>query len=595
MRDALAHRGPDDRGIEVNGQVGLVHARLAIVDPSPAGRQPMTGPGGRWVITYNGEVFNHLGLRDRLAGVAFRGHSDTETLVCALTAWGEEAVGLCNGLFAFAALDTAARRLYLVRDRFGVKPLYLARHEGGLWFASEMRALLAAGIPARARGDVLASWVSRGWVPGRTTPLAGVERMLPGTMVVVDLDTLESGERTWYDPARAVDPELSAELAAESRTGLAARLEGALRASVRRRLMSDVPLGTLCSGGLDSSLVTALAASDHPGLVAYNASVEAGGALDEGRWAQRLARHLGVGLETVRVTPSSWREGLVRAVSHSEYPIGEPAPVWLAGIAAAARADGVKVLLTGEGSDELFGGYEHRYRDSLGQFLSAGGRLRRVVHRMHRDRVHVAAAEAVDRLRSPGRRTRPTFPELPEAADFTRAVAERAESAYRHHPGPRGRHEARLIGDLPTRPLPHLLNRMDKNLMQNSVEARLPYLDPDLVRLVLNLPLEARVTPLPKGLLRDVARRWLPRGVAERPKHMGADLNVARLVEERARPEFLAAGRLREALEVPEQPWRQLVATARREPRLRLWTTEIWCRVVAGRQPVEEVHSALWG
>jgi len=249
MLAALEHRGPDDRGLTIDGSVGLVHARLAIVDPSPAGRQPIADPQRRWLLTYNGEIFNHLELREELGGWSWRGGSDTETLLAALDRWGDDAIARCNGLFAFAALDTVRRRLLLVRDRFGVKPLYVARHQGTLWFASEIGALLAAGLPRRAHREVLAAGVSHGWVAGAPTPVAGVERVAPGTAVSVDLATLQASERRWFATAELVDPELRRSLVGEPRERLTDRLEDALRASVHRRLMADVPVGTMCSGG----------------------------------------------------------------------------------------------------------------------------------------------------------------------------------------------------------------------------------------------------------------------------------------------------------------------------------------------------------
>src|SRR5437588_8179774 len=247
MAAALGHRGPDDRGIETVGNVGLVHTRLAIVDPTPAGHQPMGDRDSGWWLSYNGEVFNHLALRSELDGAGWRSGTDTETLLRALETWGEDAVPRCNGLFAFAALDSRRGRLLLVRDRFGVKPLYVARHAGALWFASELRALLAVGVPPRARRDLLAHSVAYGWANGRETPLEGIDRVLPGTLLDVELATLTVDERRWYDPAAAVDRERSATLASRPRTELAAEVEAALRASVRRRLMADVPLGAMCS------------------------------------------------------------------------------------------------------------------------------------------------------------------------------------------------------------------------------------------------------------------------------------------------------------------------------------------------------------
>ncbi|HEX2084413.1 MAG TPA: asparagine synthase (glutamine-hydrolyzing), partial [Solirubrobacteraceae bacterium] len=357
MARVLAHRGPDDDGIALIGNVGLVHRRLAIVDPTPAGHQPMGADGG-WTVTYNGEVFNHLELRAELPGVRWRGGSDTETLVEALGAWGEAAVPRLNGLFAFAALAPDRRRLLLVRDRLGVKPLYYARHAGALWFASEQRALLAAGVPARPRADVVRHAVVPGWVNGEATPLDGVLRLTPGTVGEVDLATLELRTRRWWRPSTLVDADRARELARRPREELAEAVEEALRVSVRRRLMADVPVGTLCSGGLDSALVTLYAAEAQPRVLAVNASMVEQPEYDEACWARLVADRAGAELHTVAVTGESFRRGLVRTVEHHEYPLLHPGSVPLVDLAALARANGAKVLLSGEAADELFGGYD---------------------------------------------------------------------------------------------------------------------------------------------------------------------------------------------------------------------------------------------
>ncbi|CAA9514012.1 MAG: Asparagine synthetase [glutamine-hydrolyzing], partial [uncultured Solirubrobacteraceae bacterium] len=197
---ALAHRGPDDEGIEVIGNVGLVHRRLAIVDPGPAGHAPMATRSGDWWLTYNGEVFNHLALRGELGPREWRGGSDTETVLVALEAWGEGALPRFNGLFALAALDRPRGRLLLARDRFGVKPLYLAEHEGTLWFASELKALLAAGVPRRPARAALAHAARIGWVNGEATHLEGARKLLPGHLASVDLATGRVEQRAFYEP-----------------------------------------------------------------------------------------------------------------------------------------------------------------------------------------------------------------------------------------------------------------------------------------------------------------------------------------------------------------------------------------------------------
>lgn len=592
MMTALAHRGPDDRGREVRGQVGLVNTRLAVVDPSDSGRQPMLHRDGRWLLSYNGEIYNHADLRRQLPPYEYRSRSDTETLLHALATWGEEALPACNGQFAFAALDLARRRLLLGRDRFGVKPLYVAHTRRGIWFASELCALVAAGVARRPRREVIAHAVSNGWAPGRHTPIEGVERVLPGTIVTVDLDTLEIHERWWYEPAASVDPDLARELAARPRRELARRLETALRTSVRRRLMADVPVATMCSGGLDSTLVTAFAREESPRLTSFNAALE--GPVDEGRWARRAARALGVDLDTVRIGAEGFREDLVDAIAHCEYPLENAGAVSISRMACRARALGVKVLLTGEGADELFGGYEHRLGGTFRAFLPARSRVPRLLHRAHLDGVRLGLATARQRLQKPRGAAPSLFEQAPEALRFSAEVAGRAATAYEHHAGRRGEIEATLLEEMSRHPLPHLLNRMDKNAMGESVEVRVPFLDPDVVRLVLNMPLEARIGPLPKGALRDVAAQWLPPALARRPKYPGLSPDVRRGISEWARPEFVEDGYLRQLFELPSSTWREYLGVVSPGQAFRAWTSEIWCRLMLEGTPVSEVEAALW-
>src|SRR5690242_8710719 len=590
MVGALGHRGPDGHGLEVIGPVGLGHTRLAIVHPGAEGAQPMLHPDGRWSLTFNGEIFNHLALRDELPPADYRGHSDTETLLHALAAWGEDAIERCNGLFAFAALDSAARRLLLVRDRFGKKPLYVARHDGALWFASELRALLAAGIPRRPRRDIVEHAAAHGWVRRRATPLEGVQRVLPGTVLSVDLETLETSERRWYDPAEAVDPRFAEELRGLPRSELVRRVDESLRGSVVRRLMADVPLGTMCSGGLDSSLVTAMARQAQPGIVAFNASASDDPELDEGRWATRVTQALGVELRTIDVTAADWRHALVGAVEHYEYPLAHESSVPIAAIASLARENGVKVLLTGEGADELFGGYWFMHRDLYERFLPWRARLSHVVDRARRVGPTRLPRVVLDRLRHSEPAPMPRGAAEPQA--FERAVAEQAAAAYAHHPGSRGQLEAALLGGLSTGVLPLLLNRMDKNAMQWSVETRVPFLDPELVALAPNLPRKQRVGPEPKGLLRDVARAYLPEDVVRRPKQVGLARSGRDQLLGAARREFLERGVVRDLLEPDD--WPGFLELVENHNPVALWTTEIWCRLLIEDQPRDAVEAALW-
>jgi asparagine synthase (glutamine-hydrolysing) len=594
MAAAMSHRGPDDEGVRIVGNVGLVNTRLAIVDPSPAGHQPIADPSGRWLLTYNGEIFNHAEIRQRLRRGGWRGDSDTETLVTALAAWQEVALERCNGFFAFAALDLADRRLLLARDRFGVKPLYVGRRQGSIWFASEIGALIAAGVPPRVRRDVLAHAATVGRPAGRQTPIEAIERVPPGGLLSVDTETLLVEERRWYEPADAVRDDIAEDLAGRDREALADRLESTLREAVRRRLLGDVPIGTACSGGLDSALVTALARDEDRSIVAFNASLVDEGAADEGRWAQIAANALDVELETVRVTASEWRRALVGAVAHHEYPLsaaGSSVPLSL--LARRARRRGVKVLLTGEAADELFGGYTHVHGAEFRRFLPLRAALRRIVEEARRPRgITPIRRFGVARIRGGRPGAAAVIDPPPELVRWQEATRRRAEAAYQHHPGARGGLEAALLSWLSSRGFSFLLNRMDKDLMAHSVETRFPFLDPQVVGLAVNLPLEHRIAPAPKGLLRDVARGWLPAPIVRRPKQHGMVFKAGRRIEEAARPGFLEAGCLRDLLQLPADRWRRLADRGR--DGATVWTAEIWCRLFIEGQDVAAVERELW-
>lgn len=582
MVAALRHRGPDGEGVEVAGQVALGHTRLAIVDPTPAGRQPMASGDGRLLLTYNGEVFNHLELRAELGG-PWRSGCDTETLVRAWSAWGPEAVSRFNGLYAFAVLDRERRRLWLVRDRFGVKPLYWARHDGGILFASEQRALLEAGVARAVRTDVLAHALARAWANGPLTPIEGIRRVLPGSLVEIDLDTLSARELEWYDPLAAVDAERMRALAEWDRERALAEVERELRASVERRLMADVPVGVMCSGGIDSTLTTAYANDAQPGILAFNASIADQPEHDEHAFATRAAELIGCGLHTVRMTGADWRRDFVGVVTHIEYPLTHPSSVPMAQIAGLARDSGVKVLLSGEGADELLAGYPWLNLHEHGDFLG-------------RDRPHERLLRPVVRWWQrrggdwPGRYPVPGPGEAVNG--YEREQVERADRAYSHESGPRRRLDT-AIGALPRLYLPHLLNRQDKATMRHSIETRTPFLDPALAELALNLPLELKVEPERKWLLRELVRRRFGQELGDRAK-VGFGMDGEAMIVPHARPEFLRAGRLRELLGVSREEWIARVERTHGYPALQLWSGEVWARTVLGGEPADDVSEALW-
>jgi asparagine synthase (glutamine-hydrolysing) len=599
MRDALAHRGPDDSGMEVVGNVGLVHTRLSIVDLSARAHQPMRHPRGELWLAYNGEIYNHLSLRRELDQATFVGDSDTETLLWALARWGLPVLSRLTGQFAFAALDLRQGRLVLCRDRFGIKPLYVARFAGGVWFASEPAALVAAGAAAEPVDTAWRDIAAGSYLGGEPMLLKGITRVAPGSWTAISLDDAEVTTCRWHVPASDVDAISAARLKRRSRSELTSELESTLRDAVHGALLADAKVGTLCSGGLDSSLITALAVEAKPDLVAFGASYAADRAMDEGPAARRVADALGIELELVDVTPSSWRRQFVPATVHSGVPLANASAVTVAQLADRAHQCGVKVLLTGEGADELFGGYGSLHAAALAAFLPWHDRIvrdaepmlladpRRVLNpsrvlRKVKGLVRAGLGPPVESIWMPL-----------STPDNGHEPSSESTAAYAHHVGERGVLEAGLLSRLDYT-LCWLLNRMDKNVMQASVEARVPFLEPEVVKLALNLPLEARVGPWSKGILRDVARRVLPWSVAHRPKIYGMDFNAGGWIEQAAEPRFLADGLLRQTLRIPGDEFARAVGAADGLLKLRLWSAEVWCRSVFAGNSVQEIERELW-
>ena len=362
MRDAIAHRGPDDSGIwaSPDGSVVLGHRRLAILDLSPAGAQPMENSSRRSVIVFNGEIYNHEGLRRELAagGVHFTGRSDTEVLLAAYDAWGERCVARLRGMFAFAIYDQTRRVLFLARDRAGEKPLYWAEHRGGLVFASELKALMAdPEFPRRLSPEGLAYYLSFGYVPGDKCILEGVHKLPPAHCLSWSLTGgAPKINRYWDIPSARRDD-------ASSIDELTDDLQRLLTAAVSEQLVADVPLAVLLSGGVDSSLVAAIAAQvSHHKVRTFTVTLPNHPRLDESRFARSVAQYLGTDHVELPLDHSSADLVQKLAIQFDE-PIADSSmiPTYLL---AKTVSQHCKVVVGGDGGDELFGGYRS-YQSAL--------------------------------------------------------------------------------------------------------------------------------------------------------------------------------------------------------------------------------------
>jgi asparagine synthase (glutamine-hydrolysing) len=354
MTGVVRHRGPDDVGRHVEPGVALGHRRLTIIDLTSAGHQPMTNEDGTLWLTYNGEIYNHRDVRTELVARGHRYHSETdsETILHAYEEWGERAVERFRGMFAFGLWDRRNRRLWLVRDRLGVKPLYYAVTGDRLVFASEIKSIFESGVVAPALDPhALPEYLTFGYLGGERTMFAGVRRLLPGSHLIWErgeIHTTQYWDVTFQPTAQGAD-------AAEA--SLAHELLERLDESVRLRLMSDVPLGVFLSGGLDSSAIAAIAAKHVSGqLNTFSVGFERQ-YHSELPHARVVAQHIGANHHEVVLTSDDFITSLPRLIWHEDEPIWGPPSVALYAVAELAGRT-VKVVLTGEGSDELFAGYD---------------------------------------------------------------------------------------------------------------------------------------------------------------------------------------------------------------------------------------------
>jgi asparagine synthase (glutamine-hydrolysing) len=356
MVQALAHRGPDDCGLHQDPALGIGHTRLSIIDLSATGHQPMTDASGRYVVVYNGEIYNYRELRAELEteGVRFRGHSDTEVMLEWYARIGDAILPRLNGIFALAIWDRERRELFLTRDALGVKPLYFSESPRGFAFASELKALLPVLERRTLDAASLHRYLSFLWCPGEGTPLREVRKLCPGEAMVVR-DGRIARRWTWYElPARRTPGAPLAEREVVSSTA------AILRSAVQRQLVADVPVGAFLSGGLDSSAVVAFAREQNRELRCFTIDLGGGndaGFADDMPYARRVAAHLGVKLDVVSVDSSRMALDLERMVWTLDEPLADPAPLNVFYISRLAREQGIKVLLSGAGGDDLFTGY----------------------------------------------------------------------------------------------------------------------------------------------------------------------------------------------------------------------------------------------
>lgn len=557
MIGAMAHRGPDDRGTQLlaEGELALGHLRLSILDLSALGHQPMATPDRRTWITYNGEVYNFREIRADLEerGFRFRSDSDTEVILAAYRQWGLPALERFRGMFAFALWDEARNELHLCRDRFGVKPLYYSLANGVLAFASESKALNVGGHTSRTVDPLaVAEFVRCGYISSPRSIFADVRVVPPGTVCTFDA-ALKLREREYWSARTLFEGEpaeaLRRELRGLSPGALLERIESSLQRAFEYRMVADVPVGLFLSGGIDSSLVAALLAK-RSGFdlktftIGYGASE-----FDETSYARTVAHTLGAEHVEFVASPHAALDTAVQIPEIADEPIGDSSLIPTLMVSKLARQH-VKVALSADGADELFGGYaRYRYcgdfieRGALplralywlsaevlerlpprliasaytlarargSQFAAIGDKLRKFV-RMAKARAPFDAYEAVtsewSRAQCRGLLAHPAE-DLQDARATFQSIAGRCD--------PRDR----LMHYDMTRYLPgDLLVKVDRASMSVSLEAREPFLDHEAAALAAALPMEWKVQGRRnKRVLRELLCGYFPASLFERPKH----------------------------------------------------------------------------
>jgi asparagine synthase (glutamine-hydrolysing) len=553
MGRAIVHRGPDDEGIWLDAEagIGFSHRRLSIVDLSPHGRQPMTSASGRYVVVYNGEIYNFGELRKTLdssgRAPAWRGHSDTEVVLAAIEAFGlDAAIRHFVGMFAFALWDREDRALFLARDRLGIKPLYLASGPRGIYFGSELGAILAhPGFEPAIDPSALASYLRDTNVPTPQCIYRNAIKVEPGTYVELRAPSIDARRTHVFWSAQQIALEGSTRPFRGSEDDAIDAMEGALEDAVRLRMIADVPLGAFLSGGIDSSTVVALmqAQSDRP-VRTFSIRNE-GADYDESSYAREVARHLGTEHTELTATAADAIDLAPKIAAVYDEPFGDSSQIPTFLVSKLAR-EHVTVALSGDGGDEVFGGYNrHVWAPRVWNALRAlprglRGTLAGAATRLAPEVWDEVFARMKIPLRLPGnkvyklarvfdaRSARDLYAKLASSWEDPRELTgERAiETRASWSEGLGSYSERMMLADLLTELPDDILTKVDRASMAVSLEARVPLLDHRVVELAWRMPLAYKVRRgVGKRLLRRVLHRHVPPALVERPK-MGFGIPV---------------------------------------------------------------------
>lgn len=537
MVSSIAHRGPDHQAHFVKGQMFLGHTRLSILDTSANGHQPMRSSDGNAVIVFNGEIYNHLELRQQLPQTNYRSTSDTETLLHAYQHWGIDFVKKLNGIFAFALYDQKLETLFVARDRFGVKPCYYVAAEHFFAFSSELKALLPVLQDDAINAKAVANYLTFLWSPGTDTMFQNVRKLEMGHVLRIQVrdGKIEKQDSSFYQIP------FNGTYSDESESALIDQCEGLLLRAVERQLLSDVPVGFFLSGGLDSSLIVALARKLHPDRNLPCFTIDAGqdvaaeGFTNDLTYAKWVADHLKVDLQVIKADINIVRD-FDQMIWHLDEPQADAAPLNVSHICQEARRQGIKVLLGGTAGDDVFSGYRRHQAlnfetwikwlpSPLANFLVRLPVNLKVPFWRRMKKVLSEAALPIEkrlanyyRWISEDELTKLFSPPLKKSLSGYKPT-HFFESCLTEIPREKSWLNKMLYWEMRSFLIDHNLNYTDKMAMAHGLEVRVPYLDNDLVEFACKLPppLKMRGSQT-KYILKKVAERYLPKEVIYRPK-----------------------------------------------------------------------------
>jgi asparagine synthase (glutamine-hydrolysing) len=536
----LSHRGPDDDGVYLNDSlnIGLGHRRLSILDTSSFGHQPMCSNDGKTVLVFNGEIYNYKELRSDLkrTGFVFKGESDTEVLLNLYLSEGVEMLAKLNGIFSFAILDINSESLFVARDALGVKPLYYSSQGNIFAFASEIKALLRL-MPNNKELDTEAinRYLSFLWCPGDGTPLQTVKKLLPGEALIVKNGCV-TDKWLWYKLPILNNPRkiLNKEQAVSGVTKY-------LRQAVHRQMVSDVPLGAFLSGGLDSSAIVAFARELNPDIRCFSIETQGGqdpGIVDDLPYAKRVAKYLNVSLDVVTIESHRMASDLESMIVQLDEPLADPAALNVLYISRLAREQGIKVLLSGSGGDDLFTGYRRHYAlqlegywgwlpervraglESMTENLGTSNTIKRRIKKMFNG----AGLSSEDRLVNYFRWSDDSLLQSLYSPEFRQQLAgSNSNKIMRDFIDPILTDSSSLDQMLALEQrfflADHNLNYTDKMSMAAGVEARVPFLDLDLVSFSAKIPNNFKQRGnVGKWVLKKAMEPYLPNDIIYRPK-----------------------------------------------------------------------------